>query len=142
MDVCLNWNTLKGDSFQPWIMQWEYIKDKYILSLRNVLFIKCHLIDTQTLLQSCMFTYILEHVIQEKKVCKWKEHNEFTVFTIPPLYASYSIIDDKFYIIDLVRENISWFRSTPVMYQVCLVDNAYDRYKTTKGKHFMFIIHV
>ena len=122
-------------------MQWEYIKDKYILSLRNVLFIKCHLIDTQTLEASYIYIYISEHVIQEK-VCKWKEDNEFTVFTIPPLYASYSIIDDKFYIIDLVRENISWFRSTPVMYQVCLVDNAYDRYKTTKGKYFMFIIHV
>ena len=71
-----------------------------------------------------------------KKVCKWKEHNEFTVFTIPPLYAPYSIIDDKFYIIDIVRENISWFRSTPVMYQVCLVDNAYDRYENYKRKTF------
>ena len=116
-------------------MQWEYIKDKYILSLRNVLFIKCHLIDTQTLESSYTYIYISENVIQEK-ACKWKEHNEFTVFTIPPLYASYSIIDDKFYIIDIVRENISWFRSTPVMYQVCLVDNAYDRYENYKRKTF------
>ena len=84
-------------------MQWEYIKDKYILSLRNVLFIKCHLIDTQTLEASYIYIYISEHAIQEK-VCKRKEDNEFTVFTIHPLYALYSIIDDKFYIIDLVRE--------------------------------------
>ena len=123
-------------------MQWEYIKDKYILSLRNVLFIKCHLIDTQTCEYSCIYIHISEQIIQEKKVCKWKEHNEFTVFTIPPLYALYSIIDDKFYIIDLVRENISWFRSTPVMYQVCLVDNAYDRYENYKRKSILCSLYM